>query len=132
MAEFDTNRALLMQRFRNDQDGLTENPSALRLDQANLAVGGGGHVQPGVLTSNMDEAFTAESRENAVQTIIFENTNFKGNRPLSGVTPNAGGSSEGEKLMFKLAAAAAASSNDKAGLGGGFGGKPEDDLKLDE
>ena len=76
MAEFDTNRALLMQRFRNDRDGLTENPSALRLDQANLAVGGGGHVQPGVLTSNMDEAFTAESRENAVQTIIFENTNF--------------------------------------------------------
>ena len=128
MVDFDTNRALLMQRFRQEEGGLASdgNPS-LRLE-ANLAAVG---VQPGVLTSNMEEAFTAESRENAVQTIIFENTNFKGNRPLSGVTPNAGGSSEGEKLMFKLAAAAAASSNDKAGLGGGFGGKPEDDLKLD-
>lgn len=115
LVDNETNRALLMQRFRNEEamasNGNSFDGSNLRLDSSLAAA-----VQaPGL---NMDEAFTAESRENAVQTIIFENTNFKGNRPNLN---SSNAASDGDKLMFKLANA------DKAL---GFG-KSEDDLKLD-
>lgn len=123
--DFENNRALLIQRLRSTEDGVMSigADSGMRLDATGLAVGSGASNVG--LASNMTEAFTPESRENAVQTIIFENTNFKGPRPMVG---NAGNAGENEKMMFKLGGGG----QDK-NLVGGFNqsAKGEDDLKLD-
>ena len=122
IADFE-NRTLLIQRLRSEEGVMSigAEGGGMRLDATGLAVGSG--TSNVGLASNMTEAFTSESRENAVQTIIFENTNFKGSRPL-GNTVSAG---DNEKIMFKLG-------QDSKGLTvGGFNqtAKGEDDLKLD-
>ena len=109
-----------MQRFRNENAlanvaaAAESSNTQLRLDgkiniggNATVVAGGGGGP-------NMEEVFNpAESRDNAVQTIIFENTNFKGKRPINssatgtaatvGNVPSSGTNVGNEKLMFKLA-----------------------------
>ena len=123
--DFEANRALLMQRFRNENlNAAASNESA---NTALLSIGGSG----GGKGPNMEEVFNpTESRDNAVQTIIFENTNFKGKRPQAGSTAagnsNSSNNVGNEKLMFKIASQA-----DQAAKNLGFASKAEDDIKLD-
>ena len=153
VVDFEANRALLMQRFRNENAlanvaaAAESSNTQLRLDgkiniggNATVVAGGGGGP-------NMEEVFNpAESRDNAVQTIIFENTNFKGKRPINssatgtaatvGNVPSSGTNVGNEKLMFKLAAGTAGSDHhSKSGLGYGSShntaAKVDDDIKLD-
>ena len=145
MGDFESNQALLMQRFRNENalasnnDAGNATASLRSLNAANLAALGSAGTAAGQsaaanLPPNMDEVFNpAESRDNAVQTIIFENTNFKGNRPMNNAAgaPSSNvtsGGNSNDKLMFKLASSGA--TDPKTGLTG-YTAKVEDDIKLD-
>ena len=156
VVDFEANRALLMQRFRNENAlanvAADSSNTQLRLD-GNINIGGSATASTASAGNsgcgggpNMEEVFNpAESRDNAVQTIIFENTNFKGKRPINssatgtaavGNVPSGGTNVGNEKLMFKLAAGTAGSDHHpKSGLGYGSphntATKVEDDIKLD-
>ena len=125
--DFENNRALLIQRLRGEEGVMGVGAENMRLDAPGLAVGSGAS-NVGGLASNMKEAFTSESRENAVQTIIFENTNFKGTRPMGNAVVTTG--TDNDKIMFKLGGGGG---QDKS-LVSGFNQAAkagEDDLKLD-